>query len=105
MKRKGKGWPMYATCVLWGVPAGNTGLSKHSHPVFPPLPPCENNSKAPKFAETAPTPPPPCNSHALVQATIGVGTALIWDFCTAITGGGGTVVPTRVFLARGGGFI
>jgi len=24
------------------------------------------------------TPPPLCNSHALVQATVGVGTVLIW---------------------------
>ena len=24
-------------------------------------------------------PPPPCNSHALVQGTAGVGTVLIWD--------------------------
>ena len=24
------------------------------------------------------TPPPPCNSYALVQATVGVGTVLIW---------------------------
>ena len=27
---------------------------------------------------TRATPPPPCNSHALVQATVGVGTVLIW---------------------------
>ena len=25
------------------------------------------------------TPPPPCISYALVQATVGVGTVLIWD--------------------------
>ena len=28
--------------------------------------------------ERAKVPPPPCNSHALVQATVGVGTVLIW---------------------------
>ena len=28
-------------------------------------------------------------SYTLVQATVGVGTVLIWDFCVAITGGGG----------------
>jgi len=28
-------------------------------------------------------------SHALVQATVGVGTVLIWDFCIAFTGRGG----------------
>ena len=37
-------------------------------------------------------PPPPCNSHALVQATVGVETVLIWYFCVAITKGGGTLV-------------
>ena len=26
-----------------------------------------------------------CGSHALVQATVGVGTVLIWDFCVATT--------------------
>ena len=35
-----------------------------------------------------------CHSHVgrdygLVQATVGIGTALIWDFCVAWTGGGG----------------
>ena len=33
------------------------------------------------FASTAsnlPCPPPPCNSYALVIATVGVGTVLIW---------------------------
>ena len=39
-----------------------------------------------------PPPPPPCNSHALVQATVGVGTILIWDFCVAISRGGGALV-------------
>ena len=37
----------------------------------------------------ASTPPPPCNSHAHVQATVGVGTVLIWYSCVAITRGGG----------------
>ena len=33
-------------------------------------------------------------SHALLQATVGVGTVLIWYFCVAITkGGGGTRNP------------
>ena len=38
----------------------------------------------------------PCNLlfwylgiYGLVQATVGVGTALIWDFCVAYTRGGG----------------
>ena len=35
--------------------------------------------------------------YGLVQAT-GVGTVLIWDFCVAITRGGGTVVEARVIL-------
>ena len=30
-------------------------------------------------AEGRSTPPPPCISYALVQATVGVGTVLIWD--------------------------
>ena len=42
----------------------------------------------------------PCNlvflnqraSYGLVQATVGMGTVFIWDFCVAITmGGGGTL--------------
>ena len=34
-------------------------------------------------------PPPPCISYGLVQATVGVGTVLIWDFGVACTGGRG----------------
>ena len=34
-------------------------------------------------------PPPPRISYALVQATVGVGTVLIWDFGVAYTRGGG----------------
>ena len=34
-------------------------------------------------------PPPPCISYALVQATVGVGTVLIWDIGVAYTRGGG----------------
>ena len=37
------------------------------------------------------TPPPPCVSYALVQATVGVGTVLIWDFGVAYTKGGGGI--------------
>ena len=44
----------------------------------------------------------PCNLlflnlgiYGLVQATVGVGTVLIWDFCVAITKGGG--VRLRLF--------
>ena len=40
----------------------------------------------------------PCNLlflnlgiYSLVQATVGVGTALIWDFCVAYTRGGGVL--------------
>ena len=29
--------------------------------------------------KTGGPPPPPCISYALVQATVGVGTVLIWD--------------------------
>ena len=29
--------------------------------------------------QTADSPPPPCISYALVHATVGVGTVLIWD--------------------------
>ena len=32
-----------------------------------------------QLLEPCPTPPPPCISYALVQATVGVGTVLIWD--------------------------
>ena len=35
-------------------------------------------SKCAAFA-FADVPPPPCDSHALVQATVGVGTVLLWD--------------------------
>ena len=34
---------MPATCVLWYVPRGNTGLSKHGDPVFPHLCPQNQN--------------------------------------------------------------
>ena len=32
---EGLGWLMCATCILWYVPRGNTGLSKHNSPLFP----------------------------------------------------------------------
>jgi len=35
------------------------------------------------------TPPPPCKSYALAQATVGVGTVLVSAFCVPITSGGG----------------
>ena len=39
---RGRGWLMSATCVLWYVPRGNTGLSKHGTPrvsaLLPPEP-------------------------------------------------------------------
>ena len=36
------------------------------------------------------TPPPPfCPRYALVQATVGVGTVLIWDFLRSFYKGGG----------------
>ena len=45
----------------------------------------------------------PCNLlflnlgvYALVQATVGAGTVLIWDFCVAITGGGGVMLSAGV---------
>ena len=44
----------------------------------------------------------PCNLlflnpgvYGLVQATVGVGTVLIWDFCVAYTNGGGTPRPLQ----------
>ena len=40
--------------------------------------------------------PPLCNSHALVQATVGVGTVLIPYFCVAITKGGGDFVSATL---------
>ena len=43
-------------------------------------------------------PPPPCNSHTLVQATVGAGTVLIWDFCVAITRGRGGTDEPNFFL-------
>ena len=37
------------------------------------------------------TPPPPYISYALVQATVGVGTVLIWDFGVAYPRGRSTL--------------
>ena len=57
-------------------------------------------------------PPPPGISYALVQATVGVGTVLIWDFGVAYTRGGGGVQAAYHYgqktahssnWARGGG--
>ena len=39
--------------------------------------PCEQGFAAHLYTNIYP--PPFCNSHALVQATVGVGTAIIWD--------------------------
>ena len=33
----------------------------------------------PSYLRACTPPPPPCISYALVQATVGVGTVLIWD--------------------------
>ena len=40
---KGEGWCVSATCVPWYVPRSNTGLSKHSDPVFPHFCPLNQN--------------------------------------------------------------
>ena len=48
-------------------------------------------------------PPPLCISHGPVQAAVGVGTVMIWDFCAAITrGGGGEHIWWTARTARGG---
>ena len=50
---------MFAMCVPWYVPHGNTGLSKHGNPVFPHFCPVNQNLS-------------PCSDRR------GGGTSLIW---------------------------
>ena len=40
---EGLGWIMSATCVLWYLPPGNMGLSKHGDPVSSELCPLNQN--------------------------------------------------------------
>ena len=73
----------------WGVAATHSCILSWQEPrVQVYLPPLQVTGEIFHTGQICCTPPPPCISYALVQATVGVGTVLIWDIGVAYTGRG-----------------